>query len=106
MVVDSDHVAEIRGVFSLEITNRSRCELRTNIIYHLDIVTRFELRCRDKSLDINLIQTELEFVPLVGWIDIDQNKVRHGGGELSDDPLVVIHGVNSDSVVFLEAETS
>lgn len=58
----------------------------------------------EEDFEANFLDGVGELFALVGGVDVDENEVRHGGGELCDYPLPFVVGVYADAVFGFEAQ--
>src|SRR6185295_11690955 len=58
----------------------------------------------DQRAAFGLAQRILEFVALVRWIDVDQNRADLRRGELNDRPLGAIGGPDADALAFVDSQ--
>lgn len=54
--------------------------------------------------EVTFVEAVLEFVLLVRRVDVDEDEVGHGCGELRETPFVVVRRIDANSISLFESE--
>ena len=87
-----------------QVERISGLQLRYYRFDDIDIVEMFEFIVEEKHTKSNFIDGIGQLVTLIGRVDVDQNEIGHGCGQLNGYPFVFVVGVDSDSIFGLQLE--
>lgn len=91
-----DAVPQVREAIGSHGRGVYRAHLRSDGLQQLDVVSLLEPGSHNKRRDLDLLECMLELYALVPRVDVHEDQVREGGGELTYDPLRTIRSVDAD----------
>ena len=80
--------------------------LGSDVLENADVVTGFERLMHNESLASNLIQSIFQLSGLVSRVDVDQNQIGSSSSKLNKRPFIVVGGIYSDTISWLESQTN